>query len=943
MEEPGRMGISPAISEEAQPAMVRPARSLTVLEAQVYRGPNPYGYYPMIRIKLDLGKLEEYPTSNLENFTDRLIALLPSLYTHGCSYGAPGGFIRRLREGTWLGHVAEHVAIELQNLAGTPVTYGKTRGVNGEPGVYNVLYSYREERVGMLAGWLALRLVSSLLPPDLQKAEGLERLVPRRTRPLAEPQTPFSLVDELEALVRLAQRVAFGPTTQSLVDEAARRGVPMIRLDDGSFVQLGYGKYQQRIRASVTSMTSSLAVETASDKELTSYLLREAGLPVPRSILVETLEEALAAAQELGGRVVVKPSDANHGRGVSLDLSGDEAVAWAFTQALEHSDSVVVEEFLGGHDYRVLVVNGRVVAAAERLPASVVGDGLSTVADLIATLNADPRRGVGHEKVLTRITVDRQVERLLAHSGRSLTSVPEVGERVLLRQTGNLSTGGTATDLTDEVHPDNADIAVRAALVVGLDIAGIDIVAPDLRQSMRRTGGGIVEVNAGPGFRMHLHPSEGTPRKVAEPVLDMLFPPGAPSRIPVVAITGTNGKTTTAKMVAHILTAHGHRVGLSTSTGIYIDGRLYLDGDTTGPKSAKMVLRDPTIDAAVLETARGGILREGLGFDRCTVGSVLNVQADHLGLRGVETLDDLAWVKSLVVETVEDDGFSVLNADDPLTQRMAARAGGKVVLFSLEGGENSSGPLREHVAAGGVAVVRQSGVKGDMIAVYDGDEYFPVLWVHEIPATLRGAASVNVQNALAATAISYSLGVPLETIRVALGGFESSFEQNPGRLNLYEEHPFRVLLDYGHNPAGLAPMIELVAHLKGEGRAIGVVSIAGDRRDEDMRELGSLAARMFDEVIVREDDDLRGRSAGEIAALVREGVLAGGMPEAAISVILPEMDALDAALRRAHAGDLVVHFAEEIEASWQRIRSFQADEAGREVEDGDAETPRGGP
>jgi cyanophycin synthetase len=898
---------------------------LRLLEVQVYRGPNVYGYFPMIRFQLDLGELENFPTNKINGFTEGLTSLIPSLETHGCSYETPGGFIRRLEEGTWLGHVSEHIALELQTLAGTPVTYGKTRELQGKPGIYNVMYSYREERIGLLAGWLALRVVNSLLPPELQGIEGLGKLVPRRTQPLADPKSELNFEGELETLIRLAERLALGPTTQSLVDEAERRNIPTLRLDDQSLVQIGYGKHQQRIRASVTSKTSHLAAETASDKELTVSLLNESGLPVPRNVVVQSPEEAVSAADEIGYPVVVKPLDGNHGRGVSLNLTTPESVRWGFAQASLHSRGVIVEEFFKGRDFRVLVVAGQVVAVAERIPAHVVGNGIQTITQLIEDVNQDPRRGLGHEKVLTRITVDAQVERLLEQQGYSLESVPPVGEVVYLRATANLSTGGTAVDYTDDIHPDNADIAMRAALVVGLDVAGIDIVSPDITKSLRETGGGIVEVNAGPGFRMHLQPSEGTPRNVAAPVLDSLFSKGVPCRIPVIAITGTNGKTTTSRMVAHMLKEHGYRVGLTTSSGIYIDDHLYLKGDTTGPKSGRVVLRDPTIDAAVLETARGGILREGLGFDRCSIGAVLNVQPDHLGLRGVETVNDLAWVKSLVVEVVEEDGYSVLNADDPLTYKMHRQARGKIVFFSMQGGETCEGVLREHVTKGGIAVVRQPGVRGDLLAIYDGEHYHPVMWAHEIPATLGGRATVNIQNALAALAIGYASGLSVETMRQALKSFTSSFEQNPGRLNVYEELPFKVILDYGHNPAGLEPMVKLVKELRGEGRAVGVVSMAGDRRDEDMREIGKLSAQMFDDIIVREDGDRRGRKTGEIAALIERGVLEGGHNCGNVRVILDELEALETALRLARPGDLVVHFAADVDAAWHCIKEFRSD------------------
>ncbi len=896
---------------------------MRVLETRVFRGPNPYGYRPVIRFTLDLEQLEQYPTSKLGDFTDRLLQLIPTLHDHGCSYGEPGGFVRRLREGTWLGHVAEHVALELQGLAGTPVTYGKTRGTGERDGVYYVVYSYIEERVGLLAGRLALRLIDHLLPEELRGVEGLERLTPDADLPTTEPGSPFDWQVELEELIRLAQRLALGPTTQSLVDEARRRGIPAIRLDDHSLVQLGYGKYQQRIRASVTGRTSNIAVETASDKELTNRLLHDVGVPVPRNVLVRSADEAVAAAERLGYPVVTKPLDVSHGRGVSLNLQNAEQVRWGYEQAAHYRSAVLVEQFLTGKDYRVLVINDQVVAVAERVPAHVVGDGTHTIGELVEIVNRDPRRGIGHEKVLTRITINEQAERLMEQAGYSVDTVLPDGEVFYLRSTANISTGGTAIDRTHDIHYDNIEIARRAARVIGLDIAGIDIISPDISQSLRETGGGIVEVNAGPGFRMHLQPSEGTPRNVAKPVIDMLFPPGSPARIPIAAITGTNGKTTTSRMVAHMLKMHGRRVGLTTTDGIYINGEPYLRGDMTGPWSARMVLKDPTIEAAVLETARGGILREGLGFDRCDVGAVLNIQGDHLGLRGVETLEDLARIKSLVVEVVQKHGTSVLNADDPLCVAMQERAGGRIAYFSMHGGDNGPEHLREHIADGGLAVVLQPGVKGDMIAIYDGEHYIPLLWTHLIPATLEGKARFNVANALAATAIGYSLGVPVETIRQALRTFTTSFYQTPGRLNIFDEHPFRVIMDYGHNPAALAHMADLVAKLRPSyRRVIGVISGPGDRRDNDLRQLGAIAAKMFDDMIIKQDKSLRGRAPGEAAALVRAGAIDGGMDESRITTILPELEAVDAALSRAQSGDLVVVFADQVTAVWKRIIYF---------------------
>jgi cyanophycin synthetase len=910
---------------EDSPQTPNPATRLTprVLEVRAYRGPNPYGYRPVIRVKLDLGPLEEYPTTQLGGFTDRLLDALPTLQEHGCSYGTPGGFVRRLREGTWLGHVAEHVAIELQCLAGTPVTYGKTRTAQDGPGIYDVVYSFVEERIGLLAGHLAIRLVTALLPEELPRIEGLDLFIKGDLDPLVEPETPFDFGFEMEALTRRAQRLTLGPTTQSLVDEAKRRGIPAIRLDDHSLVQLGYGRYQQRIRASLTGRTSHIATETASDKSLTSKLLDDAGIPVPKQRVVTSADEAASAARRIGYPVVTKPLDGNHGRGVSLHLSNEEEVRWGFEQAVLHSSKVIVETYFPGNDYRVLVVNGEVIAASHRIPAHVVGDGVHSIEELVEIVNADPRRGIGHEKVMTRIAINRQAEKLMAERGYSLTTILPEGETFFLASTANMSTGGTAIDMTDRMHPDNREICRRAAIVVGLDVAGIDVITSDLTKSLREVGGGICEVNAAPGFRMHLQPSEGTPRNVAKPVIDMLFPDDVPYRVPIVALTGTNGKTTTSRMVAHMLKMTGKRVGLTTSSGIYIDGEPYLKGDMTGPWSAKMVLRDPTIDAAVLETARGGILREGLGFDRCDVGCVLNVTEDHLGIAGINTVEDLARVKSLVVEVVDRNGSSVLNADDPLVARMRRRAEGRLIYFSMKSGVESPRVLQDHIANGGVAVVLQPGLKGDMLTIYDGEHYMPLVWAHEIPATLDGAARFNVQNALAASAIAYGLGISVETIRQALRTFVTTFGQNPGRLNVFNGHPFKVILDYAHNPDGMRQFMEMVDRMRPRyRRVIAVTTGTGDRRDEDVREVARIVARGCDEMIVKETTLLRGRKPGEIPALVREGALQGGLSEDRIGFVELECAAVIEAMRRAEPGDLVIVFCDNYDVCWQSITEF---------------------
>ncbi len=665
----------------------RPEPSLRILETRVLRGPNYWAREPVIRQVVDLGVLEEFPSNKIPGFVDALVGMLPTLEDHACSLGRRGGFITRLREGTWVGHVSEHIALEFQNLAGTDVRHGKTRGT-GEYGRYNVIFEYREEQVGIEAGKAAVGLVNHLVAPS-------------------DPAVAFDLMAEMEKLIRLAERLAFGPSTQALLDEAAGRDIPYIRLDRFSLVQLGQGVHQQRIRATMTSRTSGIAVDIASDKKLTNRLLDSAGLPVPRSEVVEVEDDAVAAAKRIGYPCVLKPLDGNHGRGVALNLRTEEDVRAAFAVALRESRSgdVVVESYITGNDYRVLVIGGKLAAVAERVPASVTGDGEHTIRELVDTTNADPRRGIGHEKVLTKIKLDDNAAGVLAGQGFTADSVPESGTFVKLALTGNMSTGGTSIDRTMEAHPDNMEIAETAARMVGLDIAGIDFICPDIATPVRETGGGIVEVNAAPGFRMHTHPTEGEPQYVAKPVIDLLFPPGTPARIPILAVTGTNGKTTTVRMVAHILKLMGRRVGMTSTDGIVIDGRLMKRGDMSGPKSAQMVLQNPTVDTAVFEVARGGILREGLGYDRNDVAVVTNVTGDHLGLGGIDTLGQLANVKGVLVESVPRSGAAVLNADDSLVYRMGRHCAGRVVLFSMakEKGEDGFDRVDGHTSRGNAA------------------------------------------------------------------------------------------------------------------------------------------------------------------------------------------------------------------------------------------------
>ena len=890
---------------------------MKILATNVYLGPSLYAHFPVIRHQVDIGVLEEWPSVRLgPEFIDALVSALPGLSNHGCSYGQPGGFLRRLREneGTWMAHIWEHAALELQNMAGSDVSFGKTRSL-GPAGQYNMVFQYKQREVGLEAARIARQLLLSLLPDQLKEnfADELE--------------DGFDFKAERDDFIRFAQRKELGPSTASLVKAAEEREIPYLRLNKYSLVQFGHGKYQQRIQATITSKTPHIAVEISCDKEDTHNLLRDLGLPVPEQRLVGSEHEAARVAQRMGYPVVVKPLDANHGRGVSINLVDEDQVRAAYGVALESArgSSVLVESFIDGMDHRMLVVDNKLVAVAKRVPGHVVGDGAKTIAQLIDIVNEDPRRGIGHEKVLTRLELDHQAERLMEKAGIDKNSVLPAGEVFYLRSTANLSTGGTAIDMTDVIHPDNREMAVRAIQAVGLDVGGVDFLTPDITKSYKEVGGAIVEVNAAPGFRMHVAPSEGKPRDVAGKVMDMLFPPGSPRRVPVVSITGTNGKTTTSRMLAHILKTAGHTVGMTSTDGVYIDGRLSVKGDMTGPASAHIVLRDPTIDVAVLETARGGLLRSGLGYRRCDVSACLNVTSDHLGLKGIDTLDQLAELKRIPIEIARNT--AVLNADDERCLNMADYTQAEHVCYVTMNPAHVL--VKEHIRAGGRAVVLEQGIAGDMITLYDNGTHFQVLWTHLIPATMDGKAAHNVQNAMFAAALAFSIGKSLEDIRHGLQTFNSTIFQAPGRMNVFDELPFRVILDYGHNAAAIASISQLVSRLEVGGKRICVLAAPGDRRDQDIRAIAGAAAGHFDHYICKADDNRRGRRLDEVPEMLRKQLLESGVGEEQIDVIPSEVDAVKSSLEMASRGDLVVIFGDNIERCWNQV-------AGHQVEPGDA-------
>ncbi|HEU0016413.1 MAG TPA: cyanophycin synthetase [Longimicrobium sp.] len=873
--------MSQALGEAPAPPVRHDPDELRVSRLRAVRGPNFWRLAPVIACDVTLGSLEDVPTTDIPGFNQRLVELLPTLREHPCSRGTEGGFLERLDEGTHLPHVLEHVALELQTLAGTDVSFGRVVE-SGDPGVWWLIVAYEEEDVGLEAVRDAVRLVRSCISGE-----------------------PFDVQETVEDLHDLLESVRLGPSTAAIVEEARRRGIPVRRLNSRSLVQLGLGANLRRVQAAMSDYTSAIGVEIAQDKDDTRRVLGAIGLPVPEGSLVGPVEDAVEAAVELGYPVLVKPLDASHGRGISGRLEDEEGVRRAWKVASGYSRRVIVERYVEGRDYRALVVDGRLIAVAERVPAHVVGDGEHTIAELIVLANKDPRRGKGHERTLTRLPDDETTAVFLAGQGLDRGSVPAAGQQVFLRATANLSTGGTSIDRTDEIHPDNVTACEMAAGVVGLDIAGIDVLSPDISVPFRENGAVIIEVNAAPGLRMHTHPSEGTPRNVGAPVIDMLYPPGSPCTIPVIAITGTNGKTTTSRLVAHLFRQTGKTVGFTTTDGVYLQNRLVMEGDMTGPFSANIILSNPTVEVAVLETARGGIIRAGLGFDECDVGVVLNVAADHLGLRGINTLEQLADVKSVIPAVVKREGHAVLNADDPLVYAMRERSGGDIVLFStLPEGENAL--FEDHLSRGGIGARIEEGT----FVVRRGRLRIPIASEREVPLMMGGAARFQRQNVLAAIATCYVQGVRYDTIRAGLLSFFPSPSMTPGRMNLLRVDNARVLVDYAHNPAAVEGLVEMVRELPAR-RRIGVVTAPGDRRDEDIRALGRLSAGL-DRVIVKEDIDLRGRSPGEVAGLVVEGLRAGGMRDDAIELVPDELDAVDRALEGVGEGDLVMILADKV-------------------------------
>ncbi|MBL7799422.1 MAG: cyanophycin synthetase [Chitinophagales bacterium] len=877
---------------------------MKILDIKVMNGPNYWSVkrHKLIVMVLDIEELEQRPTNLIDGFSARLQAMFPSMQGHRCSKEYEGGFFERVEEGTWMGHVIEHIALEIQTLAGMDVGFGRTRETSTS-GIYNVVFTYMEAKVGRYAAEASVDIAQALID-----------------------STPIDLPAIIQKLREMREVERLGPSTGSIVDEAVKRKIPFIRLNRHSLVQLGYGINQRRIQATVASTTSNIAVEIACDKEDTKNLLEAAQIPVPKGIIVYDEEDLERAIKKLGYPLVTKPIDGNHGKGATTDLKNLEEAKAGFYAAKKYSKAVICERFIVGRDHRVLVINYKFVAAALRTPAAVIGDGKSTIQQLIDLVNTDPRRGYGHEKTLTSIKVDEFTENILRDRNFTLETVLDKDYELWLKPTANLSTGGTATDVTDTVHPSNIVMAERIARIIGLDICGIDIMAPDLRDPIAENGGAVLEVNAAPGFRMHLDPTSGLPRNVAEPVIDMLYPPGKSARIPIIAITGTNGKTTTTRLTAHIVKQMGKKVGFTTTEGVYIHSEKLMSGDCTGPVSAEFVLKDPTVEFAVLESARGGILRAGLGFHNCNIAIVTNIAPDHLGLGGIDTLDQLTRVKAVVPKSVFPNGYAILNADDRHVLSMREELDCKIALFSLN--ENNS-HIQAHCEKGGIAAVYENGY----VTIMKGTWKIRVDKVTNIPITFGGKAEFNIANVLPAILATYLSDFKIEDIRLALETFVPSPVQTPGRMNIFHFKNFAVMADYAHNAHGMEAIGKFVQKIDAT-KKVGVIAGVGDRRDEDTIALGVEAAKVFDEIIIRQDKNLRGKSEAEIIALLTKGIHSV-KSDLKITSIKTEREAIEYAIRNAIKGSFVVIINDVVDNALGQIQELkEAEDSGKITIDG---------
>ncbi len=857
---------------------------MKIISSKVFSGRNIYSHKRCIRLDLDLEGYSQIPSKKIKNFNSNLISILPELTKHRCGIDEERGFIKRLTEGTYLAHVAEHIIIALHNMIGLEVSYGKAREISGEN--YYVIYQYEYMNTGLEAGNTAVDLINSLI----NKAS-------------------FNLDSRLENLKELLVTERLGLSTLDICNEAKKRGIPVLRIGQESIFQLGYGKHAKTIQATLGNDTKEIAVSIAQDKLLTKELLSLHCLPVAYGRKTLSKLDAISGAQEIGYPVVLKPQYGNQGKGVIANINDDTALSSAYDLLIKDYPNIIIEKHIHGNDYRVCSVYGDIVAVSERIPPYIIGDGLSSIEQLISTMNEDTRRGEDHEKELTKIKIDATLIAYLKQKNYSLESLLPKEQKLTLKDNANLSTGGFAIDHTDSICEENIELCQRAACAIGLDICGIDLLCQDISKPLTE-GGAIIEINAAPGIRMHHNPYSGTKRNVAGHIVDKLFK-DRPERFPLVAITGTNGKTTTTRLIAHILSLAGYSVGMTTTDGIYINGKCIFKGDTTGPQSALAILMNKDIDAAVLETARGGIIKGGLAYDVADVGVITNITQDHLGLDEVETLEDLAKVKALVGEAVKEDGYVVINGDDTMSLSILHRFKSKLIVFSYH---KDNEVLRANLRNGGYGVYVDEG----NIIIQKDSQSETLIDIKSIGITLNGVLRYNIENAMASCAAAIGLGINYKTIGQGLMSFYCN--QNPGRFNMYLVNNKRVILDYGHNKEGYQSVLDGLKYIE-HNRLIGVIGVPGDRLDKDILEIGRCAGENFDYIFIKEDEDNRGRADGEVANLLEKGVLTSGFHTNNLQKIAEETEAFKAALGLAEPEDIVIVFFEHSEQLIEIMKS----------------------
>ena len=859
---------------------------MKMLNTQVFNGRNIYSHKKCIRLNLDLEGYSEIPSKEIYDFNKNLINMLPELNKHRCGIDEDRGFIKRLTEGTYLAHITEHIIIALHNMIGVEISYGKSREISGDN--YYVIYQYEYRNTGIEAANMAVDIVNSLIK-----------------------EVPFDLDLRLNRLKEILMSEQLGVSTFNICREAKKRGIPLLKIGEDSMFQLGYGKYSKMIQATVGSDTSAIAVGIAQDKLLTKQVLSLHCLPVARGMKVGSKLETISCAKDIGYPIVIKPQFGNQGKGVIANIKDEIQLLSAYELLAKDHKDIIIEKYISGRDYRVCCVYGDIIAVSERISPYIIGDGISSIEKLIQNTNEDSRRGEGHEKELTKIKIDEGLIEYLKQKKCSLSYILPEKQKLNLKDNANLSTGGFAIDCTDLICDENIAICKRAASAVGLDICGIDVLCEDISKSLNE-GGVIIEINAAPGIRMHNNPCIGTSRNVAKHIVDKLFE-NIPISIPLIAVTGTNGKTTTTRLIAHILSIAGYTVGMTTTSGIYIDGKCVFKGDTTGPKSALTILMNKDIDAAVLETARGGIIRKGLAYDLADVAVITNITEDHIGIDGVETIEEMAKVKALVGEAVKEDGYVVINGDDDMSISIIPRLKGNNIIFS---NDKDNEIMKANIKKGGYGIY----VDDDTLVIQDSTKVERLIDIKSIGITLEGILKYNIENAMAACGAAVGIGIGFDIIRQGLKSFYCSEEQNPGRFNVHLINNVKVILDYGHNIEGYKGVFDALRTMK-HNKLIGVIGSPGDRLDRRIVEMGKCAGENFDYIFIKENENSRGRSKGDSSHLVEKGVLKSKLNSSNIKIVLEETEAFKNALDFANPGDIVVMFFEKYEPIIEIVKS----------------------